>query len=515
MIREIFEKHNLILKAISAAAILTTTVPGAYVGAAQAAGEKALVVGRYAPVESLDISAVFDVSVYTADQIFEPLYIVSEDGQPVPRLAESSSVSADGLTWTFKLRSGVKFSNGKSLDSNDVVFTLKRHIERASGIPLLAPIASITGPTADTVVIQLKEPYPALLADIGAVSNGILPADYAGAKEDDFFKSPIGTGPFALKSWEQGGTVTLTKNQNYWQAGKPDLDEISFTVVPDENQRVQQLLAGQIDVIDNLPPVRFAELSKNSDVTVTRGESWVIQILQFNTKDPHFSDVHVRRAVDQAIDRAALAKATSFGTSPEGASLLPPTSAYFDPKTPVLSHSVEAAKAELAKTAYPNGFETTIFTPSGDQVRAQQAQIIQSQLAEIGIKVNIESLDPAVIREQTHAGNYQFRLQESISDVSDPNIFLSYHLIPEDGGSDSYWTFYNNDKLTGILRKARVEQNTDKRGELYREAQAIIAADVPIIPLVYQSRLIAARSNVEGVVSIPNGATRFESVKLK
>ncbi|MCL2898405.1 ABC transporter substrate-binding protein [Brenneria tiliae] len=480
-----------------------------------AAAEKTLIVGRYAPVESLDIASVFDVSVYTADQIFEPLYIVGEDGQPKPWLASSSADSDGGLTWTFKLRPGVKFSDGKPLNAEDVVFSLQRHVANGSGIPLLAPIASITAPDAGTVVIRLKEPYPALLADISAVSNGILPANFGGAGEEAFFKHPVGTGPFAFKSWEPGGTVTLKKNANYWNPGKPFFDEIAFTVVPDENQRVQQLLAGQIDVIDNLPPVRYAELTKNADVTVSRGESWVIQILQFNTKDPHFSDVHVRRAVDLAIDRAALAKATSYGTSVPGASLLPPTSAFFDPDTPLPGYSLEKAKAELGRSAHPDGFSTTIFTPSGDQLRAQQAQIIQNQLAKIGITVKIESLDPAVIRERTHAGDYAFRLQESISDVSDPNIFLSYHLIPADGGSDSYWTFYDNPRLTDILRRARVEQNEARRGELYREAQAIIAADAPIIPLVYQSRLIAVRSNVEGVVAIPNGATRFDSARFK
>ncbi len=486
-----------------------------FVGVAMAAPGKTLVVGRYAPVESLDIASVFDVSAYTADQIFEPLYIVGQDGQPEPWLASSATASKDGLTWTFTLRPGVKFSDGKALQAEDVVFSLQRHIARGGGIPLLAPVASITAPAANIVVIKLKEPYPALLADISAVSNGIIPARFGGLTEAEFFKHPVGTGPFIFKSWQPGGTVTLAKNPHYWQSGRPFFDEIAFTVVPDENQRVQQLLAGQIDVIDNLPPVRYAELTKNPDVTVSRGESWVIQILQFNTKDPHFSNVHVRRAVDRAIDRKALAKATSYGTSSPGTSLLPPTSAFFDPGTPVPGNSVDAAKAELAQSAWPGGFSTTLFTPSGDQARAQQAQIIQSQLAKIGITVKIESLDPAVIREQTHAGNYAFRLQESISDVSDPNIFLSYHLIPEDGKSDSYWTFYNNPQLTAILRQARVEQNTAQRSQRYREAQAIIAADVPIIPLVYQSRLIATGANVAGVVAVPNGATRFDTARFK
>lgn len=474
---------------------------------------KTLVVGRYAPVESFDISNVFDVSAYTADQIFEPLYIVGENGQPKPWLAVSALSSKDGLTWTFKLRQGVKFSDGKPLTADDVVFSLNRHIKNAGGIPLMAPIKSISSPDNKTVVIMLKEVYPALLAEISAVSNGIMPANLEGKKEDEFFKNPIGTGPFALKSWEPGGTVFLKKNTYYWQSGKPFYDELDFTVIPDENQRVQQLLAGQIDVIDNVPPVRFAELAKNTDIHVSNSESWVIQILQFNTKDPHFSDVHVRRAVDLAIDRKKLAKATSFGTSAAGDSLLPPTVAFYDPKTPIQSFNPDKAKVELARSGYPHGFTTTILTPSDDQARAQQAQIIQSQLAKIGITVKIESLDPAVIRERTHRGDYAFRLQESISDVSDPNIFLSYHLIPKDGGSDSYWTFYNNPHLTNILRQARVEQDVTTRGDLYREAQSIIAAEVPIIPLVYQGRLIATRNNIKGVIAIPNGATRFDSAR--
>lgn len=479
----------------------------------QAASEKSLIVGRYAPVESFDIANVFDVSVYTADQIFEPLYIVGEDGKPAPWLALSAVSDNDGLVWTFKLRPGVKFSDGKDLRAEDVVFTLERHLKNAGGIPLLAPITSITAPDQNTVVIKLKEAYPALLSDISAVSNGIMPANFAGQTEENFFRNPVGTGPFVLESWEPGGTVTLKKNPHYWQSEKPYYDELAFTVLPDENQRVQQLLAGQIDVIDNLPPVRFAELSKNPDISVSRSESWIIQILQFNTKDPHFSDVHVRRAVNLAIDRKALASATSFKTSDAATSLVPPTVDFFEAK--VSEPGIDAAKQELSQSAFPNGFSTTILLPGGDQVRSQQAQIIQSQLAKIGIKVDIISLDPAVVREKTHAGDYALRLQESISDVSDPNIFLTYHVSPEDGGSDSYWTFYNNPHLNTILRQARVEQNEKLRGDLYREAQDIIATDVPIIPLVYQSRLVATRSNLTGVEAIPNGATRFYSAREK
>ena len=507
-------KKNRLNKIVSGLlfAQLTLFVGSTPVAAAQ---EKSLIVGRYAPVESLDIANVFDVSVYTADQIFEPLYIVGKDGQPKPWLASSATSNNDGTVWTFKLRPGITFSDGNYLRSEDVVFSLNRHLKNAGGIPLLAPVASITAPDQNTVVIKLKEPYPALLSDISAVSNGIMPANFAGQTEDNFFRHPVGTGPFVLESWVPGGTVTLKKNTHYWQAEKPYYDELAFTVLPDENQRVQQLLAGQIDVIDNLPPVRFAELSKNPDIYVSRSESWVIQILQFNTKNPQFSDVHVRRAVNLAIDRKALANSTSYNTSNAATSLIPPTVAFYDAKVPGSDANLEAAKQELGRSAYPHGFSTTILTPGGDQVRAQQAQIIQNQLGKIGIQVSIVSLDPAVVREKTHAGDYALRLQESISDVSDPNIFLTYHLSPEDGGSDSYWTFYNNPHLTSILRQARVEQDVKQRGALYREAQEIVASDVPIIPLVYQSRLIATRSNVTGIEAIPNGATRFDSAREK
>ncbi|HCT5785455.1 ABC transporter substrate-binding protein [Klebsiella variicola] len=480
-----------------------------------AASDNTLIVGRYAPVESLDIANSWDVSVYTADQIFEPLYIIDKDGQPKPWLAVSATPDSDGTTWTFKLRPGIKFSNGSALTADDVVFSLARHLKNAGGIPLLAPITSITAPDHDTVVIKLKEAYPALLSDISAVSNGIMPANFSGQTEASFFQHPIGTGPFVLESWAPGGTVTLKKNSHYWQAQKPYFDELAFTVLPDENQRVQQLLAGQIDVIDNLPPVRFAELSKNPDISISRSNSWVIQILQLNTKNPQFSDVHVRRAVNLAIDRKALADATSFRTSDAATTIIPPTVAFYDPTTAVVGGNIEAAKKELELSAYPHGFSTTILTPGGDQVRLQQAQIIQNQLAKIGIQVSIISLDPAVVREKTHAGEYALRLQESISDVSDPNIFLSYHFSPEDGGSDSYYTFYNNPHLTSILRQARIEPDVKKRGTLYHEAQQIVATDVPIIPLVYQSRLIATRSNLTGVEAIPNGATHFDSARDK
>src|SRR5476649_414808 len=171
-------KKNRLNKIVSGLlfAQLTLFVGSTPVAAAQ---EKSLIVGRYAPVESLDIANVFDVSVYTADQIFEPLYIVGKDGQPKPWLASSATSNNDGTVWTFKLRPGITFSDGNYLRSEAVVFSLNRHLKNAGGIPLLAPVASITAPDQNTVVIKLKEPYPALLSDISAVSNGIMPANFA------------------------------------------------------------------------------------------------------------------------------------------------------------------------------------------------------------------------------------------------------------------------------------------------------------------------------------------------
>lgn len=475
-----------------------------------------LTFGRDTGPTQLDpANSIVEGDVYTLDKIFEPLYITSAQGDLVPWLASGYSVSADGKTWTFTLRPGVKFSNGKALTAEDVVFSINRARNDANG-PLSfldAAIMSIKATSDSVVTIALKQVWAPFLSDISVFANAILPANFGGVSEADFFAKPVGTGPFLLKSFVKGGSVSLVKNPHYWQAGKPYLDAVNFVYIPDDNQRVAQLRGGQVDVISAVPPVQVATLKANSSIDLQEFGSWAVDLLFFNEKRPFFKDRHVRRAINYAINIPALAKATTYGTAEPGNSFFPPSLQYYK-DVPTLSYNVKSAKAELAKSGYPKGFSFKLLVPSGNSQYVAAATIIQQELAVLKIKVSIQQLDNAAYTAAFEAFNYDAMINGVTNDISDPDEMASFQVDVQDGGSHSFWTYYDNPTAIKLTREAEVETDGAKRKALYAQIQAIVAQDAPYIALDYPPNIYAWSKNLNGFAVNPGGAYRLEDVWL-
>src|ERR1035441_1580911 len=204
---------------------------------------------------------------------------------------------------------------------------------------------------------------------IAVFANAILPNNFGGQSESAFFANPIGTGPFVLKSFVKGGNAVLAKNKKYWQPGKPYLDEVNFSYISDDNQRVLQLKSGEVQVISAVPPAQVSALKADPALVLEAFGSWAVDLLFFNEKIPQFKDRHVRRAINHAINIEQLAKVTTFGTAEPGNSFFPPSLQYHA-KVPTLGYSLAAAKAELAQSAYPHGFSTAILEIGGPSGRA-------------------------------------------------------------------------------------------------------------------------------------------------
>ena len=214
--------------------------------------------------------------VYTLDKIFEPLYITSPSGVLTPWLAQGYTMSSDGKTWTFVLRPGVKFSDGRPLTAKDVAFSIQRtasHPHWPLGFLDFA-IKDFKATDSRTVTFELSQPWAPFLSDISVFANSIMPNNLGGESGSAFFANPIGTGPFLLKSFQKGAGVVLTRNKNYWQSGKPYLDEVSFSYIPDDNQRVEQLKGGEVDVISAVPAAQVATLKRNPSLVLR--EFWLL-----------------------------------------------------------------------------------------------------------------------------------------------------------------------------------------------------------------------------------------------
>jgi peptide/nickel transport system substrate-binding protein len=476
-----------------------------------------LVFARSVAPTTLDpANTIIAGDIYTLNQIFEPLFITSPSGTLTPWLAKSYTVSKDHLTFAFDLRPGVKFSNGKPLTADDVVFSIKREAANADG-PLSFldfAIKSVTAKGSSTVMMKLKTPWAPFLSDISVFANGILPANFGGKSEKAFFQSPVGTGPFMLPSWTADSNLTLKPNPNYWQLGKPYVDAVTINYVTDDNQRVLQVTSGQAQIADSIPPANVAQLKSNSALDVNLYPAWQVDLLVFNEQVKYFQDVHVRRAITYAINRPGLVQASSFGTSKPGGSFFPPSLEYYDASTPVLAYNLDTAKAELAKSAYPRGFATKLLVSGGDQTFSEFAQIIQADLAKIGITVSITTLDHATFETTFQKYDYDMFIDYAINDISDPDEMASFETDYKSGGSKSYWSSYDNPKVISLVHQAEAEFNTTKRRALYAQIQAQVAQDAPFVALDYPPYIYAVSKKVNGFAVNPGGAYRLENVWL-
>lgn len=470
--------------------------------------------GRAASVTSFDLNQQITANnAFAIDKVFEPLVSFDTEGRLIGWLAEDWSISDDQLTYTFTLRPGLSFSDGTPVTAHDARFSLQRHLDLVGPLPLTAPITALEATDERTLTITLASPYTPLLSELSGFSNGIFPADFGGRTEEQFLAAPVGTGPWVVEEWDPSGDLSFVANQHYWQEGKPYAERLVYTVVADDTQRIQQLRAGQLSGIEQVSPASLAELEADPAVQVAQLGSWAVEQIFFNTLDEHFADRHVRRAIALALDREGITRAVTFGTGETLHTLIPPTIAY-SAEVAALDNDLDAAKAELAQSGFPQGFATTVLIAAGNAVRGQEAQILQQALAPLGIEVTIEAIELNAFRERFRAFEYEVMINSGQSDAPDANGLITFQADPE-GFSNSYWTHYTNPDVTRLMHEGRQTPDGPERAEIYAEIQQILADDVPYIPLYNAKNIVASGAGVHGLVPRINGSVLFQDVWLE
>jgi peptide/nickel transport system substrate-binding protein len=475
-----------------------------------------LVIARTADSQSMNNTTVFDnESIWVFQQIFQTLYTVTPNGKGVqPLLATSYTVSADKKTYTFTLRSGVKFSTGQPMTSADVKFSIDQASAAAKGWGYInTAIKSVEAPTPSTVVVNLKYPWAPLLADLSLFSNGIVPANYGGKTETQFYNAPVGTGPFKWDFWHKGSALKLVRNPNYWEKGKPYLNSVTWTDVPSDNTRELQLKGGQTQV-DEFPAwSTVASLKTTPSVTMNLFNSTRTDYLAFNELRKPFQDVHVRRAISLAVDRAALVKAVLFGNGKPANSLFPPQVPYYQAATQGLQFDLTAAKQEMAKSSVPHGFSTTILVSSGFSDYLTIATILQSELKPLGINLKIQQLDPNTANTNQQSLKYDMTLTYWTMDIPDPDELATFGVDPN-SGAKSFFTAYNNPTVVKATHDAEQTLSTSVRQDLYNTVQSDSANDAFMAFLYNSPYAYATSSSVHGFYVTPLGNYHLENVWL-
>ena len=464
---------------------------------------------------SLDPIATSDnASIWAQLLIYDQLVRPTEDGtELMPGLAESWEQSTDGTTYTFHLREA-KFSNGDTVTAEDVVFSLERAAGEASNWSgFFRPITAVEAVDDRTVTVKLDKPFTPLINNLAMFSAAILPADLVESQGDAFFENPIGSGPFVLKQWQRGGKMALAANPHYWQEGKPYVDSAELVVIGEDNSRVLQLRSGDLDAIIGVPFNQVNALDADPNIEAGVANVFRIEFVQLNTTKEPFGDERVRQALNYAIDKEGIVQGILFGNGKPAVSSLP-VMAYHNETLEAYPHDPAKAKALLAEAGMGGGFSTTMLVPSGDATYQQVASAIQANLAEVGVRIQLQLIESGAQWDTTKSGNYEMSLSYATSDTIDPDQLIGFTAVnPE--RANAYHTEWRSERLNELYEQERRTSNGPERGAMFKEMEQLVHDGAPYIFLYNMGAPYASRSNVEGFAVLPTSNWRLENVKLQ
>ena len=419
--------------------------------------------------------------------VFEGLTRFMGDGSVVPGLAQSWEISDDGLTYTFKLRSGVTFHDGTTMDADDVKFSLDRINAEDSANAQKALYSAISGVTVIdpmTVEITLSEPNGNMLFNL-AWGDAVIVAPES---IENIKQQPIGTGAFKFDSWSQGDKIEISRNPDYW--GTPAvLSKATFKFISDPTAAFAAMMAEDVDVFSGFPaPENLPQFEADQRFQVLIGSTEGETILSTNNKMPPFDNVKVRAAVAHAIDRQAIVDGAMFGYgTPIGTHFAPHNPAYVD-HTGMSNYDPERAKALLAEAGFPDGFETTLHLPPPSYAR-RGGEIIAAQLAAVGIKAEISNVEWAQWLETVFKGkNF--------------GLTIVSHTEPMDIGiyaNPDYYFQYDNPAFQELMTKLNSTTDPDMRTAMLGEAQNIISNDYVNGYLFQLAAMSVAKAGVQGL----------------
>ncbi|WP_374669548.1 ABC transporter substrate-binding protein [Ramlibacter sp.] len=427
-------------------------------------------------------SAIGEITLYN---IYETLTKIHPDGSVTPLLAESWEVSPDLRTYTFKLRKGVKFSNGEAFNANTVKFAFDRAGGDKSTNKDKRTFAAITTQVVDdhTVVLLTKEIDPDFLFLMGQATAVIVEPKSAGSNATQ----PVGTGPYKLENWVKGSSLTLSKWDGHRNAGAIKLRRASFRFIADPAAQIAALLAGDVDAFPRVTARGIDQFKSNPKFQVMFSGSRAKTILAINNKKKPFDDVRVRRAVNMALDRKAVIQGAADGYGVPIGSYYPPSAPGYIDLTKVNAYDPDKARA-LLKEAGVNNLEVTITLPPPPYAR-QGGEVIASMLDKVGIKAKLQNVEWAQWLSGVY-GNKNY------------DLTIISHVEPFDLGNFSrpgyYWN-YENPKFNAMYDKYKQTANAGERTRILGDIQRLVADDA-VHGYLYQPQWVTiANKGVKGL----------------
>src|SRR5262249_33131133 len=389
-------------------------------------------------------------SIYALAPICAPLVLADDTGKGlVPGLAESWEVSGDGLTYTFKLRDGVLFSNGNPLTVDDAVFSLQQQAKpEASYGFAFTPVSAIEKVDDKHLKITLKTPY-ATMASVASLfaASIVSKADYQ-KDAAAFGQKPVCTGPFKVQSYERGSQVVLIPNEHYWLKGEdgkplPYLDKVVLKFVPESNSRVLGLRNGDFDAITNVPFNQAESVKQMSGTALEVSPSYRLDYVYLNHAKKPINDKRIRLAMNYAANRDAIMRTVYFGYGEIPNSYMPKVN-FWSAEVAKIPFDMAKAKA-LVKEAGYDGTPIQLMVDTGNAPFRQVATILQQGWTEAGLKVDIVEFDVSTAFTMSQKGDYQAYVSYITSDINDDDELATLE-ADYTGSTEAFFSRYKNDK---------------------------------------------------------------------
>jgi peptide/nickel transport system substrate-binding protein len=452
-------------------------------------------------------------SFQVLENVYDTLVQPGDDLSMEPALATDWTISDDGLIWTFNLRDGVTWHNGREFTADDVVFTYNRIMDPDVGAQNAFRFGSVTEVVAvddSTVEIHLDRPTPNLLVNIGGFKGmAIVPQEIVDDGTIDTF--PIGTGPFKFVSYTPGDGVILERNAEYWRAdeGLPVLDGIQFRAIPDETVKLTALQTGEVHWVDGVPASQIEDLSGSNDVVLERVPGGDYHYFALNQNREPFDNPDVRRAIAMAINREDITEAATFGAATANQTAIPDGNFWYHPYEPYASGDTDAAMA-LIEDAGVTDLTIEFLVTSDFPETVTQAQVIAAQLEQIGVTVEIADVEFATWLDREANGEFDAFMLSWIGNIDPDDFYYAQH------HSEGAFNFQgeNNPDLDALLDEARTETDPDARKALYDQAAEIIVDDASYIYLYNPDNMNAWSPDLEGYSVRGDNAVRFEEASL-
>jgi len=433
-------------------------------------------------------------------------YVVQADAdlKIVPDLAEKWDISADGKTYTFQLRKGVKFHSGRDLTSADIKYSIERILDPATasqGAGLLVSVGEVEAPDPGTVRLQLKNPDASLLSGLASAWGGIVDKTVVEQSNGDLSKADAGCGPFMLEEWLPNQTLKLKRFADYYNRDQPLLDGITFQVIPEESAIVAQLRSGSVHLALLEDNKNYDLVKTDPNLATTRSSRLGYDYINIDNKKEPWTKLEVRQALSYAIDRKEVLTVAGSNLGTVIAPVPPALKEYaLDPES-LAEYKPDPQKARdlLAKAGFPNGFSSELQLIPTFPTMVAGAQVVADQAKKVGISLELKQVEYGVWIKGFNAR--EFTLTMNITGGNTDPDSLLFNRLSAKGVNQNNW---NDAEVEDLLQQGKLQADPTKRKEIYTRLQRLLVQKVPQIWLFSTDLVHVMKKNVQGFQAHPS-----------